>query len=237
MHNIALIPARGGSKRIPRKNIRQFLGRPMISYPIQCLKQCDVIDRVIVSTDDEEIAEIALKEGAEVPFLRPKALSDDHVGTMRVIRHAIEWLSEHETRPDHVCCVYATTPLIEERYIRQGFDLLQTTDAKFAVSVTSFDFPIQRSIRITASGGMEAFFPENMRSRSQDLETAYHDAGQFYWGKTEAFMEGHGVFSEYSSPVILPRYLVQDIDDEEDWKLAELLYRTIQGCGVVPFEE
>jgi pseudaminic acid cytidylyltransferase len=237
MNRIAIIPARGGSKRIPRKNIKSFLGRPMISYPIRCLEESGVIDRVIVSTDDEEIAEIAIKEGAEVPFVRPPELSGDHVGTMPVVRHAIDWLSDHENKPDYVCCVYATTPLIEERFIRQGYELLQNSDAKFAVSVTSFDFPIQRSIRIKSSGGLEPFYPEYIRSRSQDLEKAYHDAGQFYWGKADAFLDGHGVFSEYSSPVILPRYLVQDIDDEEDWMLAELLYRTIHDSSLSRFGE
>jgi N-acylneuraminate cytidylyltransferase len=227
MYKVAIIPARGGSKRIPRKNIKAFLGRPMISYPIRCLQKSGLVDSVIVSTDDEEIAEVAKKEGAEVPFMRPAELADDHTGTGAVTLHAIEWLKAQEKMPEFVCCVYATTPLLDARYLREGFEKLIASDRQFAFSVTSFPFPIQRALKMTGSGGVMPFYPEYIPMRSQDLEPSYHDAGQFYWGRTEAFLGGYTMFSDDAIPIVLPRYLVQDIDDNEDWQRAELMYRAI----------
>jgi pseudaminic acid cytidylyltransferase len=227
MKAVAVIPARGGSTRIPRKNIKVFVGRPMISYPIEVLKRSGLFDRIIVSTDDEEIADIARLEGAEVPFMRPADLANDQIGTGPTIRHAIQWLEENDQRPEYVCCVYATTPFLRAEYLRQGWEAVRA-GSRLAFSVTSFAYPIQRSFKLLESGGVEPFQPECIPCRSQDLTPAYHDAGQFYWGDAEAFLAPLSVFSEVSHPVILPRYLVQDIDDDEDWRRAELMFRALQ---------
>jgi len=224
MSIVAIIPARGGSKRIPGKNIKHFLGRPMIGYPIRVLHQSGLFDRIIVSTDDEKIRQIALDEGAEVPFLRPAELADDYTGTGAVVNHAIEWLTENGQKPEYVCCVYATTPFLTVDNLKKGWEAL-SEGWRLAFSVTSYAFPIQRAIRIRNDGGVEPIFPEHVPKRSQDLEPAYHDAGQFYWGKTEAFLENIPMFSPISAPIILERHFVQDIDDEEDWVLAEQMYR------------
>jgi N-acylneuraminate cytidylyltransferase len=232
MSSIAIIPARGGSKRIPRKNIKDFLGRPMISYPIGVARESGLFERIIVSTDDAEIAAIAQAYGAEVPFTRPAELANDQAGTSPVVQHAIRWLRQEGQRPELVCCLYATTPLLASDYLRQGWQALQErSDKAFAFSITSFPYPFQRGLRLTPEGGVAPFFPEFIPCRSQDLEPAYHDAGQFYWGRAQAWLDGIGVFSNQAVPVILPRYRVQDIDDEEDWQRAELLYQAINRQG------
>ncbi len=225
-NTVAIIPARGGSKRIPRKNIKDFLGRPMISYPIQVALKSQLFDRVIVSTDDDEIARVALEQGAEVPFKRPEHLANDYAGNGAVTNHAIEWLEKNDTKPDIVCCIYATTPLLQAEYLNRGREAIEN-GYRLSFSCTSFPFPIQRAIKIINENRVEPFFPEDISKRSQDLEPAYHDAGQFYWGDAEAFLNGLGMFTHHAFPVVLPRYLVQDIDDEEDWKRAELLYQAI----------
>lgn len=225
---VAIIPARGGSKRIPRKNIREFAGKPMIAWSIETARASGCFDRVIVSTDDEEIAEVARQWGAEAPFVRPAALADDHTGTIPVIAHAIEWLSEHDETPDQVCCVYATAPFVQPEDLRRGLEVLQSRDVDYAFSVTSYAFPIQRALRITDDGHVTMFQPEHFATRSQDLEEAWHDAGQFYWGRAEAWRTGTPVFSEHAVPVTLPRHRVQDIDTPEDWERAEWLFRARQ---------
>lgn len=231
--NVAIIPARGGSKRIPRKNIRLFNGLPMMAYSIRAALASGCFNRVIVTTEDQEIAEIARREGAEVPFVRPADLCDDFVSTAPIIQHALNWLIESGWRPEFSCCLYATAPLVCAEDLRQGLAALQAAPEKqYAFSVTSFPFPIQRAIRLTADGGVEPFQPECIPKRSQDLEEAYHDAGQFYWGRTEAFLQGAAVFSRLAIPIILPRYRVQDIDTPEDWIRAELLHRVIQMAGM-----
>ena len=225
---VAIIPARGGSKRIPRKNIRLFLGRPIISYSIQAAIASGCFDRVIVSTDDQEIAEIAKKYSAEAPFVRPVELADDISGTNAVIKHAINWLIDAGNEVDYVCCIYATAPFITPHYIQVGLKQLLEKESNFVFPVTSFPFPIQRSVRINADGCIEAVWPENIFLRSQDLEETFHDAGQFYWGKSQSFLDDVPVFSSASRPIILPRYLVQDIDTLEDWRRAELMLFAIQ---------
>ena len=231
MYRVAIIPARGGSKRIPRKNIKSFLGRPMISYPLSVLSQSGLFERIIVSTDDEEIAEISLEWGAEVPFIRPPELADDFADTGQVIKHAVEWLIDHGERPDYVCCVYATSPFLSAKYLERGWEAV-SSGRRVALACTSFSYPIQRAFRILEDGGTEMIQPQHMASRSQDLEPAYHDAGQFFWCDTDAlFEEGVGGFSKYCEPIILPRYMVQDIDDEEDWFRAELMYRALEMAG------
>lgn len=225
---LAIIPARGGSKRIPRKNIKPFCGKPMIAWSIEAALQSACFDQVIVSTDDAEIAEVARQWGATVPFMRPAELSDDHTGTIPVIRHAIEWFNRQGQSVELACCLYATAPFVSAEDLRRGLDILQSKDCDYAFSVTSYAFPIQRAIRLNAEGRVEMFSPEHFNTRSQDLEEAFHDAGQFYWGSTEAWLQGKLIFSPDSLPVLLPRHRVQDIDTPEDWTRAEWLFRAMQ---------
>lgn len=220
----AIIPARGGSKRIPRKNIRVFHGRPMIGWTIAAARASGLFDHILVSTDDVEIAAIARTEGAETPFMRPADLSDDHTPTRPVVNHAIEAAAALYGMPDFVCCLYATAPFMRAEDLLTGFDLLQSSAAEFAFSVTSFAFPIQRALRLMPNGRVNMFAPEHAMTRSQDLEEAWHDAGQFYWGRTDAFLANRKMFSEAAVPVILPRDRVQDIDTPEDWCVAERLF-------------
>lgn len=223
--NIAIIPARGGSKRIPRKNIRDFCGKPMIAWSINAAKQSECFDHVIVSTDDDEIAEISQACGAEVPFIRPADLSDDHTPTIPVIAHALRWLADHGTVAELACCIYATAPFIQPDDIKKGLETLRQSGAQYAFSVTSYPFPIQRAIRITTENRVEMFSPKHFQTRSQDLEEAYHDAGQFYWGNAPAWLDGRQIFSPDAAPVKLPRSRVQDIDTPLDWEQAELMCR------------
>lgn len=225
---VAIIPARGGSKRIPRKNIKQFCGKPMIAYSIEAAIKSGCFDRVIVSTDDTEIAKVAQAYNAEVPFIRPEELSNDHAGTIPVIQHAVNWLIEQGEAPEFVCCLYATAPFITPEAIKQGLQQLEDTNAAYAFSATSFAFPIQRAFKIKPSLGVEMFEPKQFNTRSQDLEEAYHDAGQFYWGTKEAWLTEKLIFGSESTPVILPRHRVQDIDTPEDWQRAELLFKAMQ---------
>ncbi len=227
MNTVAIIPARGGSKRIPRKNIRPFDGKPIIGYTIEAALKSRLFKRVIVSTDDEEIAEVSRSFGAETPFLRPRELADDFTNTNDVVKHCLQWLNDSQYPVGIACCIYATAPFLRIEFLQKGYDLLISRGKSFAFSVTTFPFPIQRAIRITEQGVVEAIFPENNLVRSQDLEEAYHDAGQFYWGKTEAFQNNEVIFSPVSIPVILPRYLVQDIDTLEDWQRAELMFKVL----------
>ena len=224
---LAVIPARGGSKRIPRKNIKPFCGKPMIAWSIEAALQSGCFDHVVVSTDDAEIAEVARQCGAQVPFMRPTSLSDDHTGTIPVIRHAIEWFIERGKVSDQVCCIYATAPFVSAADIRRGLDILTGAGSDYAFAVTKYPFPIQRAIRITNHGRVGMFNPEHFNTRSQDLEEAFHDAGQFYWGRATAWQKNTAIFGPTSSPVLLPRHRVQDIDTEEDWLDAELKLITL----------
>jgi N-acylneuraminate cytidylyltransferase len=225
---LAVIPARGGSKRIPRKNIKAFNGRPMMAWSIAAAKESGCFDRIIVSTDDEEIAQVAREHGAEVPFMRPAELSNDNAATIPVIAHAIRWMQEHHAPPDWACCLYATAPFVQAEDLRRGLMLIEQTGADYAFSITSFPFPIQRAVRLREDGRVEMFQPEQFNTRSQDLEEAYHDAGQFYWGRADAWLQGRPIFSSDAVPVILPRHRVQDIDTPEDWARAELMFRVLQ---------
>lgn len=225
---LAVIPARGGSKRIPRKNIKLFGGKPMIAWSIKAALESECFDRIIVSTDDPEIAQVAEAHGAEVPFLRPVDLSDDHTGTVPVIAHAVALQNAQGAPSTEVCCLYATAPFIRPKDLQEGLNALQQADADYAFSVTTYAFPIQRAIRITEDKRVAMFQPENFATRSQDLEEAWHDAGQFYWGKAEAWLEERPLFGSASVPVPLPRYRVQDIDTAEDWERAELMRLALQ---------
>lgn len=228
MNRIAIIPARGGSKRIPRKNIKDFCGKPMMAWSIEAAKASGCFDRIIVSTDDREIAKVAEQWGAEAPFLRPNDLADDYTGTLPVIRHAVEWLNDHEMMVGYACCVYATAPFVTPEDIQRGWELMQQSVASFVFSVTSYAFPIQRAIRITENGRVAMFNPEHFQTRSQDLEEAWHDAGQFYWGTADSWLEEKMIFGEDSVLVKLPRNRVQDIDTPEDWARAEWLFKAMQ---------
>jgi N-acylneuraminate cytidylyltransferase len=222
--NVAIIPARGGSKRIPRKNIKPFFGKPIIAWSIEAAIASACCESVIVSTDDAEIAEIAMRFGAQVPFVRPKELANDHAGTIPVIRHAVEWLCQNRVMPANVCCIYATAPFVRAEDIRRGLQSLQEQQCNFAFSATSFPYPIQRAIRIDARGYAAMVHPEHFATRSQDLDEMYHDAGQFYWGTASAWMTGASIFDGGAHVVQLPRERVQDIDTIEDWTRAERLF-------------
>lgn len=226
---VAIIPARGGSKRIPRKNVKPFCGKPMIAWSIEAAIQSKCFDRILVSTDEEEIASTARRFGAETPFLRPQALSGDYTGTTVVIAHAIEWLQARQVVIDLACCIYATAPFIQVKDIKASLDRIETVDADYCFSVTRYPFPIQRSMRITKAQRCEMFQPEMFNQRSQDLEEAYHDAGQFYWGKASAWCEDKPMFSTKAIPYVLPRHRVQDIDTPEDWARAELMFQVLTG--------
>ena len=225
---LAVIPARGGSKRIPRKNIKLFHGKPMIAWSIEAAKRAGCFDRIIVSTDDDEVASVARSYGAEVPFFRPAELSNDYVGTTPVIAHAVRWLQAAGDDPTMVCCIYATAPFVSEGDVKQALELLSTSNADYAFSVTSYSFPIQRAVKIKSDGRLEMFQPEYFNTRSQDLTEAFHDAGQFYWGRASAWLAEKPIFSSDPIPVVLPRYRVQDIDTAEDWLRAELMFELLK---------
>jgi pseudaminic acid cytidylyltransferase len=225
---LAVIPARGGSKRIPRKNIKLFGGKPMIAWSIETALQSRCFDYVLVTTDDDEIAEVAQAYGAEVPFIRPAHLSDDHTSTIPVIAHSIQQLqTQNGIAVTDVCCIYATAPFLKETDLTLGLQMLKNTNTNYVFSVTSYPFPIQRAIRINLNQRVEMFQEEYLNIRSQDLEDAWHDAGQFYWGKAQAWLSGAPIFGSNSAAVILPRYRVQDIDTLEDWKRAELMFKAL----------
>ncbi|MBS4051178.1 MAG: pseudaminic acid cytidylyltransferase [Methylomonas sp.] len=222
---IAVIPARGGSKRIPRKNVKEFCGKPMIAWSIGAAQTSGLFDHIIVSTDDAEIAEAAKTWGAEVPFMRPLELSNDYVGTRAVTKHALEWAMAAYGNIAYVCTIYATAPFIKATDLSDGLALMVESGKSLAFTVTGFPYPIQRALRITETHGVAMFQPEHRMTRSQDLEPAYHDAGQFYWAKAEAILAGIPTFSEDAAPLVLPHFQVQDIDTEDDWLRAELMFR------------
>ncbi|KAB7889769.1 pseudaminic acid cytidylyltransferase [Poseidonibacter ostreae] len=232
---IAIIPARGGSKRIPKKNIKEFHGLPLIAYSIKAALDSGVFEKVIISTDDEAIANIAQQYGAEIPFLRPKELSDDFSGTGVVIEHAIKYLENQGESYEYVCTIYATAPFLQTKYLQDGYEMLKKSDAINAFSSTSMPFPIQRTFKVNENGRCEMFTPEYYTARSQDLEDAYQDAGQFYW--TNRLRQKKSInkimFSDISIPIILPRHLVQDIDTLEDWVRAEFMYEALQKSGEI----
>lgn len=225
--SLCVIPARGGSKRIPRKNIKPFCGKPMIAWSIEAAEASGCVDRIIVSTDDEEIARVAQEWGAEVPFIRPAELADDFVATRPVVNHAIEEATRLFGKPDFVCCLYPTAPFITVEDMRSSLEILLTEKVDFVFSAATFAYPIQRAFTIRTGGGLERCYPELRNTRSQDLEEAYHDAGQFYWGRCQAFLEGRDTISENSKAFILPRYRVHDIDTEEDWVRAEKMFAAL----------
>jgi len=225
--SVAIIPARLGSKRIIEKNIKLFHGKPLIAYSIEVALKSGLFDKIIVSTDSVKIAAIAKSYGAEVPFMRPKALADDHASSGDAVNFTINKLQEMGSNYQYLCTIYPTAPFLQTKYLKEAFHQLSHHDAHQVFSATSMPFPIQRTFKITNDNRCEMFTPEFFTARSQDLEEAYQDAGQFYWQKLDK-ETSHIGFSCDCIPIILPRYLVQDIDTPEDWIQAELLFYAIQ---------
>jgi len=227
---LCVIPARGGSKRIPRKNIREFYGKPMIAWSIEAARASGCFDQIIVSTDDAEIADVARQWHADVPFMRPAELADDFAGTTPVVAHAVQWLQAHGHQLKAVCCLYATAPFVEAADIKEALRMLdQVADDRFVFTATAYPSPIQRALRLDlASGEAHMWQPEHFKKRSQDLEPAYHDAGQFYWGQPKAWLSSGNLF-EGSKLLLVPTWRVQDIDTQEDWTRAELLCKVLSG--------
>ena len=218
LKTIAIIPARGGSKRIPRKNIKDFLGKPIIAYSIEAAIQSKLFDEVMVSTDDNEIAEIAKKYGASVPFMRSVENSDDYATLADVLEEVITEYRKKEQLFEYACCILPTSPLLREKKLKEGFDLLITDKFDSVRPIVQFSYPIQRSLKYE-NGKVTFFYPENQLKRSQDLLPTYHDAGQFYW-----FYSDKGLVSENRGAILVADMEVQDIDTIKDWKIAELKY-------------
>lgn len=224
---IAVIPARGGSKRIPRKNIKPFRGKPMIAWSVEAAISSGLFDRIIVSTDDAEIAAVSEQWGAEVPFMRPEKLANDYAGTTEVIAHATQWMLEQGWTVEAVCCIYATAPFVQVDDLRRGWQALSSGDWAYAFTVTDFPVSIFRAFKQTEEGGIDMFFPEHFNTRSQDLPAAMHDAGQFYWGRPAAWLSDVRIFGKHSTPVVIPHWRVQDIDTPDDWRRAELMHNAL----------
>jgi len=231
--NVAIIPARGGSKRIPKKNIKLFSGKPIIAYSIETANISGLFDKIIVSTDSQEIAHTAEEYGAEVPFMRPKKLSDDFTPTAPVLLHAVKWMEENGSLPNYVCCIYATAPFVRSDYIKKGLGLMMSKRASSVFSVTTFPFSIFRALNISEAGCLKMFWPEHELTRSNDLPEAYHDAGQFYWLDSKKFLKSKKIYAGDALPVILPRCLVQDIDTPDDWETAEAMYEVAKKRGLL----
>ncbi len=232
MNTIAIIPARGGSKRIPNKNIRLFCDQPIISYSIKAALKTGIFDEVIVSTDSEEIANVSREYGASVFGLRPLEFSDDKTGVLAVLAYELSSLAEKGKQPDDICLIYATAPLIKSQDIVKSYDLFKDSQKDFVFAAAEFTAPVFRAFTILKDGTAKMLQPENYRVNSQDLPTVYHDAGQFCWGRSQAIMEPESVvFSERGIPFLLPSTRVADIDTSEDWDRAEWLYKAHQALS------
>jgi pseudaminic acid cytidylyltransferase len=227
---LALIPARGGSQRIPRKNIRTFGGRPMLAWPVAAAQASGCFDRIVVSTDDAEIAAVARSCGADVPFVRPAALADHHTGTIAVVRHAIETLAAAGQAPAQVCCLYPTAAFVTAADLREGLRLLGEPECDFAFPVVRYAHPIERALRLDEANRVHMVDPKQFATRSQDLPASYHDAGQFYWGRAGAWLTAERLFGPRAAAIVLPAWRVQDIDTPDDWQRAEVLWRTLQAA-------
>ena len=228
---IAIIPARGGSKRIPKKNIKRFCGKPIIGWTINTIKKSKIFDKIIVSTDDKKIASIAKEYKAEVPFKRPKKLSGDKVPTLEVVVHAISWLQRNGYKPSEVCCIYPTNPLLLTEDLKLSLKSLKTRKWQYVFSATTFEYSIFRSIKKNKNNKLEMVFPKISNNRSQDIKEAYHDAGQFYWGTVKTWLNKKKFFGKNSKMTLLPRWRVQDIDTMNDWKKAEIIFHLLRKKG------
>ncbi len=220
---ICVIPARGGSKRIPRKNIKDFNGKPMIQWSIEAAFASNIFKTILVSTDDTEIAEIARDLGAEVPFVRPKDLSDDFTNTTDVIAHATRWAIDRGKDSSIVCCLYATSPFVLSSDLQEAYRIISSESWQYVFSASEFSSPIFRSFEKTENGGVKMFYPEHFETRSQDLPKAFFDAGMFYMARGDAWLKGLKIFDHHSYPLIIPSWRVQDIDTPEDWERAVIL--------------
>ena len=225
---IALIPARGGSKRIPGKNIKQFCGKPIIAYSIEAAKNCGFFDRIIVSTDSKEIADVAGEFGAETPFMRPAGLADDFTPTADVLLHALDWLARAGQEPEVICCLYATAPFVRSSFLQQGYKLLRQSGASSVFPVASYPASPFRGLTIGSDGRLSMLWPEHEMTRSNDLPEVYHDAGQFYWLNVASFLEKKKLYASDARPLVMPRRLVQDIDTKDDWLTAEAMYLALR---------
>ncbi|MBN1637368.1 MAG: pseudaminic acid cytidylyltransferase [Ignavibacteriales bacterium] len=228
MKNIAIVPARGGSKRIPRKNIKDFLGKPIISYSIAAALDSNLFDEVMVSTDDNEIAEIAKEHGASVPFFRSGKNSNDYATTADVLIEVLNKYKENNKNFDYLCCIYPTAPFITKEKLYETFSMILEEQVDSVIPVVKYSYPIQRSFRITSNNRLEYIQPENIHKRSQDLQPIYHDAGQFYWCKVNTFLRKKYLITKDNLPYILNKLEVQDIDTEEDWEIAEIKYQILK---------
>jgi pseudaminic acid cytidylyltransferase len=224
---LAIIPARGGSKRIPRKNVKPFAGKPMIAYAIEAARTSGLFDKVIVSTDDAEILDVARAAGAEAPFMRPTDLADDHTPTVPVIRHAIEMCRDQGWPVDWVCCIYPGVPFLQVEDLVSAFDLLQANGGEgYVFPVTGFPSPIQRALKMDDSACVAPFNPQYASTRTQDLEPAFFDAGQFYWGAADTWLQGLNIHA-HGRGIVLPEWRVVDIDTPADWDRAEALHQVL----------
>ena len=228
MKSIALIPARGGSKRIPRKNIKPFHGRPIIEWTIEHALKSQCFEFVLVSTDDPQIANIAENAGAKVPFLRPEQLANDYATTVDVVHHAIKWVTESKINITNLCCVYPTSVFVTAEYYQTAFDLIKSNPNKFVYSVTPFSYPIQRALIKDSSGLIKMKEASFLNSRTQDLEPYYHDAGQFYWGSCDNWLTCRSPLAEPALPLMMPSDAVRDVDNLSDWQIAEILFSKLK---------
>ena len=222
--NIAVIPARGGSKRIPRKNIKLFHGLPVIAYAIKAAKESEIFEEVFVSTDNAEIARIAESFGATIPWIRPKDLSDDYVNTVSVMQDAVMKLKTNLIDLENVCCIYPVTPLLKPNFISQGLQMLEDGDWDYVLSASRAETPPERLFSLGATKGLEMHFPEHEVTRTQDFLPSYHDAGQFYFGRSSSWESGLQIFSSRSTIIEIPRKLSVDVDTSDDWQYAEYLF-------------
>lgn len=221
--NIAIIPARGGSKRIPRKNIKDFCGKPMIAWAIETARAAGLFEHIVISTDDPEISEVALAWSAQVPFVRPADLADDYTPTVPVIAHAIRACQALGWQIDQVCCIYPAVPFLQSVDLATALQMLEANDADYVFPVAAYPSAIQRALRQLPNGLMEPFNSQYASTRTQDLEPAYYDAGQFYWGRAQAWLEGK-IVHQHGMGLVIPSWRVVDIDNAEDWYRAELMH-------------
>lgn len=228
LNNIAIIPARGGSKRIPRKNIKSFCGKPIITYSIEAALKSGLFNVVIVSTDDEEIAAVAKAAGAEVPFMRSDKNSDDYAGTVDVLLEVLSEYKKQNIKFDNVCCIYPTAPFVFSDRLYEAFQMLNEKHYDSVFPICAFSFPILRALQLSSNNQVSMIWPENMNKRSQDIPLAYHDAGQFYWCKTLPLMLSKKIYSDNSGAIVLNETEVQDIDNENDWLIAEMKFKLLE---------